>query len=61
MKKRKIKYKYEVSYYDPNDPSGERWKTWRYTTLKKARIKRNELLECWEATKSEIPINKIKR
>ena len=52
---------YEITYYDPNDPKGERIKTWRFKKLLSAKKWQRELENVWKSPKSEFPIKIVRR
>lgn len=60
MKKLTTKYKYEISYFDPSDETGERWKTWKFKTLREAKNLQFDLKTAWKSPAREFPIKKLK-
>lgn len=57
--KRRLKRKYKITYLDPNDPRGERIRTWKFKTRKGAERHRADLMTAWKASAREIPIRKV--
>jgi hypothetical protein len=56
-----VKYKYQITYFDPADPAGMKEKTWKFRTLKGARAQQEDLAIVWETPKKEIHIQALKR
>jgi hypothetical protein len=56
-----VKYKYEITYFDPADEEGRREKTWKFRTLKGARAQQEDLSIVWETPKKEIHIRTINK
>ena len=59
MPKKKRKCHFEVSYFDLEDPAGERWKTWKFKKKEDAKIQQNNLQVGWDADLEEIPVIKV--
>jgi hypothetical protein len=57
--KEKRERRFRIHYFDPKDDSGKRWKTWTFSTIKKARDWRAELGIIWDTPPREIPIQDL--
>ena len=54
----KNKCYYEVSYFDPADPKGEEWRTWKSKSKKKLKKIQEDLKVAWKSPAKEFPIRK---
>ncbi len=55
----KKKCHFEIGYFDPADPEGERWKTWKSKSKKKLKVVQDDLKVAWDADAREFPIKKV--
>ena len=54
-----VKYKFQITYFDPADEEGRREKTWKFRTLKGAKTQQEDLSIVWNTPKKEIRIKRI--
>ena len=59
MKCKKQNIRYEVSYIDPADPNGMNEKTWKFKTIKEAKLQQDDLETVWKTSRKEFPIKKV--